>query len=111
MNWYTTFAFKFPTTDPLCRNQLIEQKTIIYLFNITNAKDGAPLGRIEKGVNCSVSGCGNSAIRSISADKAKAAGLNVGSAEKRAYLCKIHYKEFKKKTKKDKTLDKWRYNP
>ena len=49
------------------------------------------------------------AIRSISADKVKAAGLKVGD-DKRAYLCKEHYKEYKKKTKKDKTLDKWRYS-
>jgi len=67
------------------------------------------LGRIEKGEKCSVSGCNNEALRSISVDKVKAAGLNVGSTEKRAYICKEHYKEFKKKTKKDKTLDKWRY--
>jgi thymidine kinase len=67
------------------------------------------LGRIDKGEKCSVSGCGKEAARSISADKVKATGLNVGSAEKRAYICKEHYKEFKKKTKKDKTLDKWRY--
>lgn len=64
------------------------------------------MGRIDKGVNCSV--CGKEAIRSISAEKVKAAGLSVGS-DKRAYLCKEHYKEYKKKTKKDKTLDKWRY--
>ncbi len=49
------------------------------------------------------------AVRSISADKVKAAGLNVSSKETRAYICKEHYKEFKKKTKKDKTLEKWRY--
>ena len=67
------------------------------------------LGRIDKGEKCSVSGCGNEAARSISADKVKAAGLNVGNDDKRAYICKEHYKEFKKKTKKDKTLDKWRY--
>ena len=67
------------------------------------------LGRIEKGEKCNVSGCNNEAIRSITADKVKAAGLNVGNAEKRAYICKEHYKEFKKKTKKDKTLDKWRF--
>ena len=67
------------------------------------------MGRIDKGEKCSVSGCGKEAARSISADKVKAAGLNVGSSEKRAYLCKDHYKEYKKKTKKDKTLDKWRY--
>ncbi len=67
------------------------------------------LGRIEKGEKCSVQGCNNEAARSISADKCKAAGLNVGSADKRAYICKEHYKDYKKKTKKDKTLDKWRY--
>ncbi|MGE5188301.1 MAG: hypothetical protein ACM3JE_04665 [Betaproteobacteria bacterium] len=64
------------------------------------------MGRIDKGAKCSV--CGMEAIRSISADKVKAAGLKVGD-DKRAYLCKEHYKEYKKKTKKDKTLDKWRY--
>jgi len=66
------------------------------------------LGRIEKGEKCTVSGCSREAARSISAEKVKAAGLNVGT-DKRAYICKEHYKEYKKKTKKDKTLDKWRY--
>jgi hypothetical protein len=67
------------------------------------------VGRIEKGVKCSVSGCGREAARSISANKVKAAGLSVSSREKRAFICKEHYKEFKKKTKKDKTLEKWRW--
>jgi len=67
------------------------------------------VGRIEKGVKCSVSGCGREAARSISASKVKAAGLSVSSKEKRAFICKEHYKEFKKKTKKDKTLEKWRW--
>ncbi len=68
------------------------------------------MGRIGKGVNCSVSGCSREAVRSLSTGKAKSAGLNVGSNEKRVYVCKEHYKEFKKKTKKDKTIDKWRYS-
>ena len=68
------------------------------------------MGRIDKGVKCSVSGCGREAARSISTEKVKSAGLKVGGDEKRAYLCREHYKEFKKKTKKDKTLDKWRYS-
>jgi hypothetical protein len=67
------------------------------------------VGRIDKGVKCSVSGCGREAARSISADKVKAAGLNVSIREKRAFICREHYKEFKKKTKKDRTLDKWRW--
>jgi len=56
-----------------------------------------------------VSGCGREAVRSLSAEKVRSAGLKVGSSERRAYLCKEHYKEFKKKTKKDKQLEKWRY--
>ncbi len=67
------------------------------------------MGRIEKGVKCSVSSCSREAARSISAEKVKAAGLSVGSNENRAYICKEHYKEYKKKTKKDKTLEKWRH--
>lgn len=67
------------------------------------------MGRVDKGVKCNVSGCGSEAARSLSADKVKAAGLSVGTSEKRVYLCKEHYKEFKKKNKKDKTLEKWRY--
>jgi thymidine kinase len=66
------------------------------------------LGRIDKGVKCSV--CGKEAVRSLSADKVRTAGLKIGGTEKRAYLCKEHYKEYKKKTKKDKQLEKWRYN-
>jgi thymidine kinase len=68
------------------------------------------LGRIDKGVKCSVSGCGREAVRSLSTEKVRSAGLNVGSSERRAYLCKEHYKEYKKKTKKEKQLEKWRYS-
>ena len=67
------------------------------------------MGRIDKGEKCNVSGCGREAARSLSADKVRAAGLNVGSSESRAYICKEHYKEYKKKTKKDKAIDKWRH--
>ena len=68
------------------------------------------MGRIDKGVKCDVSGCKNEAVRSLNADKTKKAGLKVSSNEKRVYVCREHYKEFKKATKKDKTLEKWRYN-
>ena len=66
------------------------------------------MGKIDKGVKCSVSGCEKDAVRSIAAAKVTAAGLKIG-AERRAYLCKEHYKEFKKATKKDRTLEKWRH--
>jgi hypothetical protein len=38
----------------------------------------------------------------------KSAGLKVGES-RRAFLCKEHYKEFKKETKKDRVLEKWRH--
>ncbi len=66
------------------------------------------MGRVDKGAKCSVSGCGSEAVRSISTEKVKPAGLRVGN-ERRAYLCKEHYKEYKKKTKKDKQLERMRY--
>ena len=81
------------------------------MYSVEKLCEGVSLlGRIDKGVKCSVSGCGREAARSISTEKVKSAGLKVGGDEKRAYLCREHYKEFKKKTKKDKTLDKWRYS-
>jgi hypothetical protein len=67
------------------------------------------MGRVAKGVKCSISGCGKEAVRSLSAEKVRSAGLNVGSDERRAYLCKEHYKEYKKKTKKEKMVERWRY--
>lgn len=67
------------------------------------------MGRIGKGEKCGVSGCGREAVRSLSSEKVRAAGLKVGN-EKRAYLCKEHYKDYKKKTKKDKQIEKWRYS-
>lgn len=67
------------------------------------------MGRIDKGVRCSVSGCGAEAIRSLPRDKAISAGLKISSDERRAYLCKEYYKEYKKKTKKEKIIEKWRY--
>jgi hypothetical protein len=75
----------------------------------TNKHEASNVGRIDKGAKCSVSGCGRDAVRSLSTEKVKAAGLKVGN-EKRAHLCKEHYKEYKKKTKKDKQIEKWRYS-
>ena len=67
------------------------------------------MGRVAKGVKCSISGCGGEAVRSLSAEKVRSAGLDVSSDEKRAYVCKEHYKEYKKKTKKEKMVERWRY--
>jgi hypothetical protein len=37
------------------------------------------------------------------------AGLKVDGT-RRAYLCRAHYKEYKKGSKKDKMLEKWRFS-
>jgi hypothetical protein len=66
------------------------------------------LGRVAKGVKCSVIGCDKEAVRSLSREKVSAAGLKV-EGTRRSYLCKDHYKEYKKETRKDKMLEKWRY--
>ncbi len=68
------------------------------------------MGRISKGEQCQVLKCTNQAIRSISIEKVKSAGLPIDANEKRAYLCKEHYKQYKKKTKSEQRIEKWRFN-
>lgn len=66
------------------------------------------LGRVAKGVKCSVVGCDKQAVRSLPTERVSVSGLNVGEA-RRSYLCKDHYKEFKRGTKKERMLEKWRH--
>lgn len=66
------------------------------------------MGRVAKGIDCSVVGCDKQAIRSLSSEKVSTAGLKVGGG-RRAYLCKMHYKEYKRRTKREKMAEKWRY--
>lgn len=67
------------------------------------------MGRIDKGVKCCVVNCNEPAIRSISIEKVESAGLRM-SESKRGYLCKEHYKEYKKLSKDDRRIEKWRRN-
>ena len=65
------------------------------------------MGRIRKGVKCGVAGCSNDAVRSISIVKARAAGVNVEG--RRAFLCHDHYRDFKKGSRKERKIERWRY--
>lgn len=65
------------------------------------------MGKISRGIECSVDGCSGRAIKSMSIEKAKNTGLKINE-ERRAYLCREHHREFKKKSKKDRVIDKWR---
>lgn len=66
------------------------------------------MGRVAEGVKCSVIGCDKEAVRSLSNQNVSSAGLDVGTG-RRAYLCKNHYKEYKRKTRMERKLEKWRY--
>jgi hypothetical protein len=68
------------------------------------------MGRVAKGVKCSVMRCTKQAIRSISTNRANVAGLDVGEMRK-TYLCRDHYKDFRRNpaVKKQRMLDRWRF--
>ena len=55
---------------------------------------------------CHVSGCDQDSERSISRKKVKdAMSWTLKGEDKRAQLCKSHYREFKKATKEDRKLE------
>jgi len=56
---------------------------------------------------CSVVDCNNDSLRSLAFARVERAGLNI-AVSKRVYLCKIHYKEFKKSIKSEQQVKKWR---
>ena len=66
------------------------------------------MGRIAKGQRCSVVGCDAPAVRSLPLDKVRSVGLEVQGG-RRAYLCEEHYKEFKRRTRKERRLVRWRW--
>lgn len=66
-----------------------------------------PKHAIESAKKCDVEGCRDDAERSVAGKKAEKAGLSLSSdPSKNAHLCKKHYREFKKKTKKDRTYER-----
>jgi len=66
--------------------------------------------RVMKKIECSVDKCNNNYERSISFKLVSQAGLKLKSDKlKKAYLCKVHYKEYKKKSKDDRQVQKWRW--
>jgi len=67
------------------------------------------MGKIGKGTKCSVKICGEDAVRSIDIGKVKQAGVDAEGA-KRAYLCKAHYKDYKKGSKKSSQIERWRHS-
>jgi len=67
------------------------------------------MGIVSKGATCNVDGCESSAVRSLNTKKIEDAGLRLNSSGKKSGLCKEHYKEWKKATKEDRSLERARY--
>jgi len=69
------------------------------------------MGRISKGVACSVEGCGERAVHSLSLEETRvleSKGYSLTAIHGRVYLCEKHYKEWKKARKKLDKFEKWR---
>jgi hypothetical protein len=63
----------------------------------------------EEPERCKVSGCKEDGERSVSAKKYQAAlpGVSMdGEVGRRIMLCKKHYRDFRKKTKEERELDR-----
>ena len=67
------------------------------------------MGKVDKGVKCDTVGCWNPAERSLSRGALAGSGLNAGGEGRRVYLCRDHYKTWKKATKKSKSLERSRW--
>ncbi len=86
---------------------------MFFIFSQTPEKNNIPLrynqvmaDRTEASRTCSVIGCGKDVERSLAFKKVEESGLDVGEdAGRKAGLCKEHYKEYKKLTKKDRVLE------
>lgn len=66
-----------------------------------------PKHAFTKKEKCDIEGCAAEGVRSIAGKKVEKAGMNLTTdPDKNAHLCKDHYREFKKKTKSDRTFDR-----
>jgi len=67
------------------------------------------MGRVDKGEPCSAQGCKNQAERSISKNNMSGSDLKIGGEGRRVYLCRDHYKQWKKATKDSRSLERARF--
>ena len=68
------------------------------------------MGIVSKGAKCNVEGCDQDGTRSLNTAKVENAGLRVNSKGKKTDLCKDHYKEWKKESKDDRSLERARFD-
>ena len=58
---------------------------------------------------CSVVGCNNPAVKSVSVDRMQGVDLKVTPHGRRVYLCKDHYKIYKKQRRKIEKYERMRW--
>lgn len=68
------------------------------------------MGLVNKGTACSIAGCDENGVRSLNTAKVENAGLRSESGGRKSVLCRAHYKEYKKETKKDRDLERARWS-
>jgi hypothetical protein len=67
------------------------------------------MGKVDKGVACSITGCKNKGERSMGRDQLAGSGLSAAGDGRRIYLCHEHYKAWKKSTKKERGMQRARW--
>lgn len=67
------------------------------------------MGKVDRGIKCSIVGCGERAVRSIASQRIPPA-MKVEGEGRRAYLCEKHYKELKKLTRAEQRVERWRHS-
>ena len=67
------------------------------------------MGKVDKGIVCTVKDCSNQAERSISKSRLKQGDLSYLDSGNNAYVCKLHYKQWKKSSKNNRELERIRY--
>ncbi|MFB0544369.1 MAG: hypothetical protein ACETVN_01530 [Asgard group archaeon] len=75
------------------------------------------MGKVKKGVTCSIAGCEKEAVKSLSLKRISKSLNNAGlklkdyKKKRRVYLCDTHYKTVKKDLRSEAKIEKMRYGP
>ena len=94
--------FKFRDIIRNHSSERLMAMTIIYI----QMERRAPRKDKERG-ECQISGCREEASRSIPAKKLKdILSVSIKQEARRVHICKKHYRQFRKKTKQDRTLER-----
>jgi hypothetical protein len=67
------------------------------------------MGRVSRGIQCSVKYCEEDSVKSVSKGRVAAADFDLETSGRRVYLCKDHWKELKKATRRRRNLERVRW--